>query len=84
MSEFDEIIFQYDSVLDYSINIISEKTVNIIIYILNDCNETSEKTKGLIEKELYVKFNECIYFKIISEKKENIILFANTMIKRTL
>lgn len=84
MSEFDEIIFQYDSVLDYSINIISEKTINIIIYLLNDSDEISEEIKELIKKELYVKFNKSIDFKIISEKKENVILSPNTMIKRTL
>lgn len=76
MSEFDEIIFQYDLVLDYTITISND---NIIVKVF--LTEESPEIKEIIKKTLYDKFNLNITVKF---SQEETCLSANTMIKRAI
>ena len=76
MSELDELFFQYEQVLDYSINSI-DKNIYIKIFLLEECPDLQEK----IKKEIFEKYNVSI--NLTTEKKEDVFLASNTMIKRT-
>ena len=80
MSEFDEVIFDYDSVLDYNIKIADDK-IDVVLYLydgyITDIDKIKESIKTILtDKSIHMKTV------ISAEKKENIILSQNTMVKR--
>ena len=77
MSELDEIFFRYESILDYSITP-ADDSIDIKIFLLHECPDLPEEIKREMQKRLNVRIN------LKTERKENIILSANTMIKRVL
>lgn len=76
ISELDEFFFQYEPVLDYSIKS-KDKNIDVKIFLLQEFPDLQEK----IKKEMQEKFNVSI--NLMAEKKENVFLSSNTMIKRT-
>lgn len=80
MSEFDEVILNYDSVLDYNIKI-ADDLIDIVLYLCDGYLTDIDKIKESIKTMLTDKSIQ-INTVISSEKKENIILSQNTMVKR--
>lgn len=76
MSQLDEFLFQYESILDYSVNL-KNNQVNVKVFLSDGYIKTEE-----IKRKLEYIFNSSI--NIIFEKEANINLSTNTMIKRVL
>ncbi len=75
MSQLDEILFQYESVLDYKLQI-KEGCINVKVFLSEERVETTEHIKKAILDTLNININ------VEVEKKQNIYFASNTMIKR--
>lgn len=83
MSEFDEAIFAYDSVLDYNIKIVDNEVI-AVLYLHNGCINCANYINKIKESINAMLIDKSIRMKVmISEgRKENIYLPQNTMVKR--
>lgn len=80
MNELDEVIFAYDSVLDYNMEISGDSAVTVL-YTLDGCGSDT----GKIEKSINGMFHDrSVHTKavVIAGKKEDLSFSQNTMAKR--
>lgn len=82
MSEFDEAIFDYDSVLDYKIQA-SGNFIVVVLYLIDECVNDVDKIKESISAIMVDKSIDADVV-ISVDKNKNIAFSPSTMVKRHL